>query len=188
MRAAMSGPAPAGGTRATALALAALLLALAGCGGGRGGAAATSRSHGATAHEVGAGSIELDVADSEAGPILVDSQGMSLYVFSADVDGKTACGVDCAQYWPSLSLPPDGRVRVEGGARAGLVGHGQAVGPNRLVTYAGHPLYTFSDDAEPGDTKGQDVRQFGGVWHLVSPSGQPRSAPTSDSLAHPGAL
>ena len=39
------------------------------------------------------------------------------------------------------------------------------------VTYNGHPLYRFSGDQKPGDTNGQGVSAFGGLWYAVSPTG-----------------
>ena len=39
------------------------------------------------------------------------------------------------------------------------------------VTYAGHPLYYFVQDKAMGDTTGQGVNGFGGLWWVVSPSG-----------------
>ncbi|MGH6913524.1 MAG: hypothetical protein ACREH3_07425, partial [Geminicoccales bacterium] len=34
------------------------------------------------------------------------------------------------------------------------------------------PLYQFAKDAQPGDTKGQDVEGFGAEWYLISPEGE----------------
>ncbi len=39
------------------------------------------------------------------------------------------------------------------------------------VTYAGHPLYYFVQDKQPGDATGQGVNGFGGLWWVLSPSG-----------------
>ena len=41
----------------------------------------------------------------------------------------------------------------------------------RQVTYAGHPLYYFIQDKKAGDTTGQGVNGFGGLWWVVSPAG-----------------
>jgi Secreted repeat of unknown function len=40
------------------------------------------------------------------------------------------------------------------------------------VTYNGHPLYYFAGDKAAGDTKGQDLHNFGGGWYVVAPNGQ----------------
>jgi len=39
------------------------------------------------------------------------------------------------------------------------------------VTYAGHPLYSFSDDAGAGQVKGEGVSAYGGRWYAVSATG-----------------
>jgi predicted lipoprotein with Yx(FWY)xxD motif len=40
------------------------------------------------------------------------------------------------------------------------------------VTYNGWPLYLFHADAAAGDTNGQGLDEFGGLWYLVSPAGE----------------
>ena len=40
------------------------------------------------------------------------------------------------------------------------------------VTYARHPLYFYGFDDNPGDVRGQGVRDFGGRWWAISPSGR----------------
>jgi hypothetical protein len=49
------------------------------------------------------------------------------------------------------------------------------------LTVAGHPLYTFSGDGEPGQTNGQGSTLNGGVWNVVSPAGSPVQAGSSAS-------
>jgi predicted lipoprotein with Yx(FWY)xxD motif len=39
------------------------------------------------------------------------------------------------------------------------------------VTYAGHPLYYYAGDGAPGQTSGEGLDQFGGVWWALSRSG-----------------
>jgi hypothetical protein len=41
-----------------------------------------------------------------------------------------------------------------------------------ITTVAGHPVYTFSQDQNPGDVNGEGLNEFGGTWYAVSPSGQ----------------
>ena len=44
----------------------------------------------------------VQVADSDLGSILVDSDGMTLYLFEADTDGSSTCYGGCATTWPAL--------------------------------------------------------------------------------------
>jgi secreted repeat protein with Y-X4-D motif len=46
------------------------------------------------------------------------------------------------------------------------------------VTYNGHPLYLFSADQKAGDTNGQGVNAFGGLWYVLSSSGDEITTPT----------
>ena len=41
------------------------------------------------------------------------------------------------------------------------------------VTYNGHPLYYYDDDADagPGSTKGQGENAYGAKWYLLTPAG-----------------
>ena len=39
------------------------------------------------------------------------------------------------------------------------------------ITYNGHPLYLYSGDKKPGDTNGQGLNTFGGLWYVLSSSG-----------------
>jgi predicted lipoprotein with Yx(FWY)xxD motif len=49
---------------------------------------------------------------------------------------------------------------------AGKLGAIQRPDGGRQVTYGGLPLYTYSQDTQPGDAKGDGV---GGSWHVVHP-------------------
>lgn len=39
------------------------------------------------------------------------------------------------------------------------------------VTYAGWPLYTFVEDAKPGEDNGTDSKAFGASWYPLHPDG-----------------
>ena len=94
-----------------------------------------------------------------ANGVLATPAGATVYTFDKDSanSGKSACNGLCAQAWPPLA------------AQAGDA----ASGDWSLVTrddgskqwaYKGWPLYTFSKDAKPGDTTGDN---FKNVWHVV---------------------
>jgi predicted lipoprotein with Yx(FWY)xxD motif len=111
----------------------------------------------------------VSTAKTSLGRILVDSRGRTLYMFGKDKNGKSACSGPCAANWPPLVT--SGKPRVTSGARASLLGTTKR-GDGRLqVTYIHHPLYTFVQDTKKGQTNGEGLNAFGGVWSAVSPAG-----------------
>lgn len=98
------------------------------------------------------------------GTVLTGTNGKTLYVFDNDTAGKSACNGGCATTWPPLTLASGNPV-----APAGVGGTFATItrdDGSHQVTYNDHPLYYFSADAQPGDTKGEGV---GGVWHAAKP-------------------
>ena len=120
------------------------------------------------------GAAMVNVSDSEEyGSYLVDGTGMSLYAFMADTQnsGTSTCGDDdgCATEWPPLVS--DGDPAAGEGVDAALLSTITREDGTTQVTYNGWPLYRFEEDAAPGDTNGQGIDEFGGLWFLVDPSG-----------------
>jgi predicted lipoprotein with Yx(FWY)xxD motif len=166
------------------LGVATTTVALAACGssssGGAYGGGKTSSSAAASSASASSGagsSATLAAAGSGLGQILVDSAGRTLYLFQADSGTTSNCTGACATAWPPL--------RVHGTAQPGMGVTGSLVGTaprsdgDAQVTYAGHPLYTFTGDKKAGDTNGEGVTAFGGAWMAVAPSGAAISAGAS---------
>ncbi len=103
-------------------------------------------------------------ADSDLGTILVDADGMALYLFMPDAQGASTCAEGCADTWPPLAGP----AAAGSGADESLIGTSDRPDGSPQVTYNGWPLYHFAGDVAPGDTNGQGV---GGVWNLVDAEG-----------------
>ena len=121
------------------------------------------------------GEATVNVSEStDYGPILVDGEGMSLYVFLADTQngGTSACGSDdgCSEEWPPLVS--QGAPVAGEGVDESLLGTITREDGTMQVTYNGWPLYLFHEDAAAGDTNGQGLDEFGGLWYLVSPAGE----------------
>jgi predicted lipoprotein with Yx(FWY)xxD motif len=104
------------------------------------------------------------------GKVLVDARGRTLYLFEKDKRGRSACYGGCATYWPPLVS--SAKPRAARGVRASLLGVTRRTDGKRQVTYAGHPLYTFSLDTRAGQTSGQGLTDFGGTWSAVAASGR----------------
>ena len=147
---------------AAAAALAAL--AIAACGGGGGATAATAPATTGT----GSGAT-IGTASTGLGTVLVDSQGRTLYRFLKDTGSTSMCSGECTSDWPPLQA--NGKPTAGGGAKASMLGTTKRSDGTTQVTYNGHPLYTFSGDAKPGDTNGEGLNEFGGRWYAVSSSG-----------------
>ncbi len=96
-----------------------------------------------TARSSSAATVQL--RHTALGSILVSSSGRTLYEFTRDHAGKNTCAAihGCSAVWPSLKA--SGHPTAGSGIKASLLSSrgGQ-------VTYAGHPLYTYSGDSGPG--------------------------------------
>ena len=164
----------------SALALAALL---SGCGGGAttttptSAAPATSApaesSAPATSAPASTAAAELSVAQSKAGQIVVADQGLSVYMFTKNTkdSGTSACTAGCLTTWPPVTSTT-ATPTVSG--VTGKVGTIPTADGKMQVTINGMPIYYYAKDQTAGDTMGQGV---GGVWYLVTPSGEMITAP-----------
>ena len=116
-----------------------------------------------------AGSVSLKVAMSGLGSFLTDAHGRTLYLFTRDGTNMASCTSACASVWPPLTSSM--AVQAGTGASASLLGTTTDAAGQMQVTYNGHPLYYYVGDVNPGETNGEQLDQFGGLWYAVSPSG-----------------
>ncbi len=118
---------------------------------------------------------QVGTSTTPAGEFLVDSQGNSLYVFASDTENHSNCTGDCETAWPPLKVQ-NGAIpytpTASGDVQSTLLNTALRPDGSTQVTYAGQPLYLYAGDTQPGQTKGQGLNQFGGVWNLVKPDGQ----------------
>lgn len=103
--------------------------------------------------------------NASLGPILSDANGMTLYAFSPDSPGTSACNGGCASTWPPLTPPDDGNLSLDPAA-TGTIDAFQRADSSLQVEYNGAPLYHFSGDQNPGDTNGNGIA---GKWSVVAP-------------------
>jgi predicted lipoprotein with Yx(FWY)xxD motif len=127
----------------------------------------------------GSSGAVLGVASTSLGQVLVDGQGLTVYMLTADSPDHSSCSSDCLAYWPLVAAPSGGSVPSISGISANL-GVTQATNGQSMLTANGWPLYTFASDEAPGDVEGQGAQTFGGTWYALSPAGQPiKTAPSS---------
>ena len=132
-------------------------------------AAAIFALHPPATHAAQTKGAVVSTAKTSLGRVIVKSNGHTLYMFGKDRNGKSACSGQCASFWPPLIT--SGKPRVTSGARAALIGTTRRTDGRLQVTYNHHPLYTFAKDTKAGQTSGEGVSAFGGVWDAVSPAG-----------------
>jgi predicted lipoprotein with Yx(FWY)xxD motif len=112
--------------------------------------------------------------------VLVNSQGMTLYVLTSEQGGKITCTDDsgCTKVWPDNELPKGVTSATAGtGVDASKLGTVKNAAGDNYVSYGGYPLYTFSHDSGPGTANGQGIVSFGGTWETMATSGNPVTTP-----------
>src|SRR4029077_3163477 len=106
------------------------------------------------------------LANTTAGQILVDANGLTVYLFVADKGTVSSCNsAACVQYWPPVLTK--GAPQAGAGAAASLLGTIRRADGTTQVTYGGHPLYLFVSDKKAGDVTGQGINAFGAPWYVV---------------------
>ena len=89
--------------------------------------------------------------------MIMDSKGMTLYIFDKDAGGKSACYDACATKWPPYLGKADDPM-TEGWT---LVDRTDGT---MQWAYDGKPMYYFAGDKKGGDMAGDGL---GGVWHVI---------------------
>ncbi len=102
--------------------------------------------------------------------MLFDDSRQAIYLFDRETTGTPDCYGACAEAWPPVLTkdPP----RARGDVRPGLLGTTPRKDGSLQVTYAGHPLYFYAHEGK-NQVLCHNVSEFGGVWLVVTPSGDP---------------
>lgn len=108
---------------------------------------------------------EITTAESDLGIILVDGEGMTLYLFSNDSPGTSACTDDCLDAWPIV----EGEPAAGEGVDEALLGTIERDDGTVQASYGDWPLYYFAQDTAAGDVTGQGLNE---VWWVVAPDGE----------------
>lgn len=119
-----------------------------------------------------AGASTVMTAETDLGTILVDGEGMALYMFTNDTQdsGESVCEGDCLVAWPPL----EGEPTAGEGVDESLLGTIERSDGSTQASYNGWPLYYWAQDTAPGDVTGQGVND---VWYVLDPAGEPIGMP-----------
>lgn len=120
------------------------------------------------------------VASAQFGTIL-ESDGRPLYTL---VPSSTPCDAACTKIWPEFLLPKGASKATAGSgvsaSNLGTMDRGSVL----QVTYAGQPLYFFSEDSD-GQVKG-NISDIWGKWSdvvIASPGNTPAPGGTPSSTS-----
>jgi predicted lipoprotein with Yx(FWY)xxD motif len=157
-----------------ALALLAVVgaVVIAGCGGGSSSTSAESTgssSESTTASTSTSSGGSGTIAGAEVaglGTVLVDSSGMTVYMFTPDEGTTSVCYGGCEAAWPPVVA--SGKPTAGEGAMSSALGTTKRKDGTLQVTYEGHPLYTYADDKAPGEANGNEVE---GTWFALNETG-----------------
>jgi len=117
------------------------------------------------------------------GSFLVDSKGMTLYIYTKDTPNTSTCYGGCASYWPALLTA--GAPLADTGVTASMLGTTARTDGTSQVTYNGWPLYYYVSDKAAGDTTGQGTKN---VWYVIDPTGKSvGNAPAATATVAPAA-
>ena len=116
----------------------------------------------------GAAPVKIEKTPS-LGTVVANSHGHTLYMFRADHGKTSACYGTCATFWPPLLTA--GKPVAGPGVKASLLTTAKRKDGKLQVMYKGHLLYTFLEDRKPGQTAGEGLKEFGGSWYALRPSG-----------------
>lgn len=113
----------------------------------------------------------LAVGSADHHSVVVNDKGRTLYHFSLDKPGRSACRGTCEEsFLPVRSL--GGKPATRGTLAMAKVGSIILPDGSYQVTFASLPLYEYKGDEKPGDAKAAGVKAFGGTWTMASPGGK----------------
>ena len=101
--------------------------------------------------------------DSHFGSIITDGKGNTLYFFSLDASGSSACTGNCLTSWPVSYIA---NPKIGAGLNASDFAVITRSDGAMQTTYKGWPLYTFANDSKPGDVNGDGIEN---IWYVAKP-------------------
>ncbi len=126
------------------------------------------------------GDAALMVASTELAGVVVDANGMTVYMFDNDTQGgdTSACTGQCLEQWPPVITTSETPTGTDVTGELGTI---ETPDGELQVTLNGWPVYLWANDSAPGDVTGQGV---GGIWWVLDPSGEPVRDEAPESLGY----
>ena len=136
---------------------------------------------GGTTKTAASSSSAVSLERTSLGPVLVDANGRTLYLFESDRPNVSTLSAAGRAIWPPFTAKA--KPAAMGAANAALIG---TIPGSGQVTYDGHPLYYYVGDQQPGQTTGQGLNQFGARWYVLSGTGSAITSPAASTSRSTG--
>ncbi|MCS4227097.1 hypothetical protein [Sphingobacterium sp. BIGb0165] len=102
-------------------------------------------------------------ANAQFGTILTDANGKTLYFFSNDTKGMSACTGNCLSTWPVYhNNETSSDMKID----KSLLGEITRTDGSKQSTYKGWPLYYYAGDSQSDPVKGDAVNK---IWYVAKP-------------------
>jgi len=119
----------------------------------------------------------VKVTTTPLGKIVTTADGSTVYLFKPDTATASVCIGACAGSWPPVTVTG---TPTADGIDAKLLGTVTRDDGTMQLTIAGHPVYRYAGDSQPGDTTGEGV---GGKWFVLGPDGSIITGPPAADAA-----
>jgi predicted lipoprotein with Yx(FWY)xxD motif len=123
----------------------------------------------------------VTVKHTAVGQTLTDANGRTLYLFEGDKRNVSTLSAAGRAVWPPFT--GSGKVKAEGGAVSGKLG--TTTSGFKQATYNGHPLYYYVGDHGAGTVKGQNLKEFGALWYVLSANGNANTTTAAATGSQP---
>ncbi len=112
--------------------------------------------------------MTISATQTVLGSVLAGPSGNTVYALVSAQGTPLPCMGSCLTAWPPVAAAAGSSPHAGSGVSATLAVDAAV----KQVTADGAPLYYFSGDGAPGQSNGEGIQSFGGIWYAVQASGQ----------------
>jgi predicted lipoprotein with Yx(FWY)xxD motif len=114
--------------------------------------------------------------------LVVNGGGRTLYALSPETTHHLLCkSKTCRNFWPPLKVSKNAKLTAAPGIK-GKLGKLHRNGFYQ-VTLGGKPLYTYGGDSKKGQANGNELKSFGGTWHVIAGPAQKHNPGTTSTTS-----